>query len=363
MISATARQPPIGPINSGEVVSLVVKYNNLYYVATYDSLRDDILFLWYFSDLGVVNPTLNNNTIMQFRVSGNYDHLILDVTNTRASGRRVLSKLSGTTRVMSVIPPSSADDSIAVVTEYSAPPSPGVLFASANYAPTVAGVGSSISIVGQQTSVGTPFIANADIYPIPTVFYLRSEGDTSTFTCSTSMSDASLGIRTFICQSCSGSGCGGVQYCTNPSTSIAWTRITDCQVDNLYAYCKKGQTCGQCYGQCGGGHQECRHATGSRFVCSNQTPIINSELITLNPSGAFQPFLPGGQVNEDDLFIVPYNYTPPGSDTVAIVIICIVVLIIIIGIAVYIYESRQTPTPASVGYDYPQSRAYSVGNY
>jgi hypothetical protein len=356
------RSPPIGPINSGDTISLVVLSNNLYYVATYDPVLDDILFLWYFTNLGAVNTTLNKDTIMQFRVTGNYNHLVLDVTNTKASGRRVLSKALGTAQIMSVLRPSSTDESIGIVTEYSMPPPPGVLFASIGYAPIIAGTSTTISIRGQQQGVGMQFIANADIYPVPTTFFLRRDGDATTFTCTTGMTDPALGVRTFICGSCTEPYCGGVQYCSTPTVLNAWTRITDCQVDNNYVYCKKGQVCGSCYGQCGGTHQECRHATGSKFVCSSQAPVINSELIALNKSGPLQPFLPGTGSNEDDLFIVPYNYrkTTDGSDTIAIVVICIVVLIIIAGIIYYISQSRSTPPPNNNGYRYRQPQAYGM---
>jgi len=374
MTTNTSRTPtsPIGPISSGENVTMILLINGVYYVPIYDTSTNDIAFTWFVDE--VVNSALNNDTIMQFAISGTYSSLELRVINTTGIGRRVFSKQSGSVQLMTLVQSSSASTVIGLGSDWTVPPLPGVVYSSAAYAPVIAGTNTRISVTGYTTSSQFGrFTGPFDVYFVPTTLYRRSVGDATSSTCSVSTNDALLAIKTFLCTTCTlGQTCGNVEVCTNPVITTAWTRVNDCQVGNPFEYCKVGQTCGACYGSCGNSYEECRHTVNSQlrgasmtadetnqFVCNSSIPFSG-----LVPAGqALQPIVPtgggGGNGNSlRELTITPSTFVPETSNLWIIIAIAVVVIVIIM-IFVYVWYSRSNPpvtTPPyqNVGYPYYQ---------
>lgn len=350
---------PVGPINSGEDVFLLAYLDGAYAVAVSDPSRAGATsFFPYLDQSGNVYPQVTNDTIMQFKVSGTYDSLIMDVIEPHVRGSSALvrintpvkgGRLSSLTLVsgqsaLNVVTPAAG--SLRVTSTFQRPPLPGVLFSGASY--TVYN-GSTPMVLVYYTSPPVPGpnyvppkVIPAVVYVLPTTIHIRSTGDTSTFSCSTATTNPITVLNMFLC---SARASNSDKICTSSTSKVGWTRVSDCVRDKSYTYCTATETCGSCYGVCPQSHDMCHPvastASSETFTCSASGPTNQ----TLDPL-TFGATAPERQVTPVDTSQDEWWWT--------VVMIVIVILAIMVIIA-YIYSR---PTVETREYTYPPPYDY-----
>jgi hypothetical protein len=346
------RYQPVGPITSGSEVVLAAVINRVMYVATYDStavpvsgalVAENLVFYPFVVGGGTntVNQIFSNNLLtlsvnrgrdnfitMQGSSSSTATGLWFSIASTfvPTNGNLFLRYILGREEML-----------LTPVTDYSEPPDPYVVFSGASYkflgprSQTVPG-----SVVYRPATSPQNLAVDTPIYIIPTVYHVHTTHNMSTAVCSSPIHDPITALKIFYCSNCSdySTGCGGA-ICTNIPKTGVWTRSEDCTRSINYDYCKKGETCGSCFGPCDLADSTCDYNTpgGQASVNGNTNPFrCTRDFIQLSP-GTDIPFY------RQTWFIV------------LIVIIVVIALIIVF----YMYLGRRRTTPSSS----PTNTSYS----
>lgn len=302
---------PLGPINSGQNVTLVVQVttvgSSIPYVATYSSSVQGsvILMPLVVSVSGVLqfNTSVANANVLQLAVSGTMSQLALDLKSTPAIGSRLLPNNNN---VLQLVPNNTSTflsiSNTIVPPLYQKPSTPGILFTGPSY-PLTGANGQLLSMLYFDDNSGTvATTSNLQAIFIPTVFYVSGA-------CSNGILDPVQALQIFLCTINMNGGIVG-SFCNSASSRIAWTNSADCNNNVRYNYCPSGSFCGtnNCNGACSNATQSCAYTTSSNmFTCMNGTNNNNNN----------NPF-----------------YT-----TTAFLVIVAVIIIIVVAIIAYSYNS------------------------
>jgi hypothetical protein len=272
-----SKMQPLGPILRGGNIVLTTYVNNVVNIAILQASVVTFVPLFVGTTL---NPVITTDVLLVFQVLGT-------VTNNNI-GLQVNGPLSAQGMYLTLTSPTilaltATQTTLTFTSDYSVAPNSSGLLSAVPY-----------------IIVSSAFMTTTPIYTVAVEYSLASTRNPVTATCS------NIAINPLMAAELFSDAITG-----KASTTIAFTRLSDCQIGQVYTYCKAGQGCGTCFGACATG--DCLYQTNGGLTCKAS-----------------------GIASTADAQKIPQPYT--NLDLLILIVVIVIIVFIVIWLYSYYYR-------------------------